>query len=320
MKWRKLGRIFNPIEHKLPKNCVEFAQSPQALVFDDFVRVFFSTRERDKTGKYLSHIAFVDFDDNFEKIINMSTDTVLSLGNLGCFDEHGIFPLNILRDKDKVLGYIGGWSRRVSVSVETAIGLAISNNDGLSFERIGEGPILSASLNEPFLVGDPFVQVYDDIYHMWYIYGVKWKRYSGDDTPERIYKIAHATSTDGISWVKEGRQIIAGRLNLDECQALPTVVEFSNKYHMFFGYRQADGFRKNRNRGYRIGYAFSNDLRTWSRNDNDVGISVSEGGWDADMLCYPHVFHYKDKVYMLYNGNEFGRFGFGLAVLENTNW
>jgi|APSaa5957512622_1039677.scaffolds.fasta_scaffold50036_2 hypothetical protein len=320
MKWKKLGRIFNPIEHKLPNNCVEFAQSPQTLVFDDFVRVFFSTRERDETGKYLSHIAFADFDDDFKQIINISTDTILRLGNLGCFDEHGIFPLNILRDKAKVLGYIGGWSRRVAVSVETAIGLAISDNDGLSFERIGEGPILSASLNEPFLVGDPFVQIYDGVYHMWYIYGVKWKQYLGNDTPERIYKIAHAISTDGVSWVKEGGQIIADRLNSDECQALPTVVKFNDNYHMFFGYRQADGFRKNRNRGYRIGYAFSNDLKTWHRNDNDVGISVSEDGWDADMLCYPHVFQHKDKVYMLYNGNEFGRFGFGLAVLENTNY
>ena len=174
MKWKKLGKIFDPTDHKLSNNCVEFAQSPQALVFDDFIRVYFSTREKDQAGKYLSHISFVEFDKKFNKIIRISKDTVIPLGNLGCFDEHGIFPLNILKDKDTVLGYISGWSRRVSVSVETSIGLAISYDHGLTFKRIGEGPILSASLNEPFLVGDPFVRVYDGVYHMWYIYGSRW--------------------------------------------------------------------------------------------------------------------------------------------------
>ena len=60
MKWKKLGKIFDPLNHKLANHCVEFAQSPQALVFDDFVRIYFSTREKDPSGKFLSHIAFVE--------------------------------------------------------------------------------------------------------------------------------------------------------------------------------------------------------------------------------------------------------------------
>ena len=43
MKWKKLGKIFNPIEHKLANNCFEFAQSPQTIVFDTFIRIYFST-------------------------------------------------------------------------------------------------------------------------------------------------------------------------------------------------------------------------------------------------------------------------------------
>lgn len=316
MKWKKLGKIFNPTNHQLPNNCVEFAQSPQSLVFDDFVRVYFSTREKDHTGKYLSHISFVDFDKKFKRIINTAANTVLPLGKPGCFDEHGIFPLNILRDKNRVLGYISGWSRRVSVSVETAIGLAISHDDGLTFNRLGDGPILSASQNEPFLVGDPFVRMCGDTYHMWYIYGTSWLRQSNTDIPDRVYKIGHAMSLDGIEWKRTGRQLVEDKLNSNECQALPTVIDFDDKYHMFFCYRQALGFRKNKEHAYRIGYAFSDDLVNWSRDDDNVGIDVSEGGWDSDMMCYPHVFHCDGNVYMLYNGNEFGRLGFGLAVLE----
>ena len=86
---------------------------------------------------------------------------------------------------------------------------------------------------------------------------------------------------------------------------------------MFFCYRQVADFRKNRDKAYRIGYAYSEDLNNWTRDDDCVGIDVSMDGWDSDMLCYPHVFCCDDKIYMLYNGNEFGRFGFGLAVLED---
>jgi sucrose-6-phosphate hydrolase SacC (GH32 family) len=317
MKWKKLGKIFDPTEFKLPNNCVDYAQSPQALIFDDFVRIYFSTREKDKNGKYLSHIAYADYDKDFKKIRDISKDEVIPLGELGCFDEHGIFPMNVIKVKDKVFAYTTGWNRRISVSADASIGLAISEDNGLHFKKFGSGPVLTASLTEPFLVCDAFVSIFEDKYHMWYIYGTKWIIDPKDNSSQRVYKIAYASSNDGIAWDRDSKQIISDKLNEDECQALPTVIYFNNKYHMFFCFREAIGFREIRDRGYRIGYAFSDDFRNWTRNDQGVGIHVSNDGWDSDMLCYPHVFLCDGRIYMLYNGNEFGRLGFGLAVLEN---
>lgn len=315
MNWLKLGKIFDPTEHALPNNCLEFAQSPQTLVMNDRVRVYFSTRARDNIGKYLSHVAFVDLDKSMQNIIDVSKHTVIELGELGCFDEHGIFPINVVRAGDRVLAYTTGWNRKVSVSADAAIGLAISHDEGLTFQKYGKGPILSASLHEPFLIGDAFVALYEDLYHMWYIYGTKWKKTVDSVQPDRVYKIAHATSIDGINWHREGRQIISDRLNADECQALPTVFHRNGIYHMYLCYRQAHGFREQSNKAYRIGYAYSYDLIDWERDDSKAGIDVSIDGWDSQMQCYPHIFTLDGKVYMLYNGNEFGRFGFGLAML-----
>ncbi len=317
MKWKKLGHIFNPTQHQLANNCVEFAQSPQTLVFDDFVRIYFSTREVDsKNGKFLSHISFVDMDKTFEKIINISMEQVIPLGKLGTFDEHGIFPINIVRDKNNILAYTCGWNRRVSVSVETSIGLATSIDNGLTFQKIGDGPILTASPKEPFLVGDAFVCIFENTYHMWYIFGTKW-----EDNPEeesaRVYKIGYAKSNDGIKWLKdEGKQIISDKLNENECQALPTVIFANNNYHMIFCYREAIGFRKDKNKGYKIGYAYSTDKLNWTRDDKQLGLVFLGNEWDSDMQCYPHLFKCDDKIYLLYNGNQFGKYGFGLAVLE----
>ena len=149
LKWKKLGRIFDPAQFELPNHCEHFAQSPQALVFDHFVRIYFSSRERDPcNGKYLSHVCFAEFTKDFREVILVSDRTVIELGALGCFDEHGIFPMNVLRHGDKVYGYTCGWSRRTSVSVETSVGLAVSVDEGLTFRKIGDGPILTSSLNE----------------------------------------------------------------------------------------------------------------------------------------------------------------------------
>lgn len=318
MRWIRRGKIFDPTEHTLPEGCREFAQSPQALVLPDRVRIYFSTRSVDPSGgKYLSHVAFVEMTRDLRSVIRVSDKPVLPLGGLGCFDEHGIFPLNVVPHGGLIYGYTCGWSRRVSVSVETAIGLAMSRDGGLTFQRIGEGPVLSASLNEPCLVGDGFVRVINDQFHMWYIFGTGWKRFQPDAAPDRTYKIGHAVSADGVNWVKEeGRRIITDRLGPDESQALPTVIGIGGRHHMFFCYRESFDFRTGPGRGYRIGHAWSDDLSNWTRDDENPGLAGVHGEWDGEMQCYPHVFECDGAIYLLYNGDAFGRFGFGLAELE----
>ena len=59
--------------------------------------------------------------------------------------------------------------------------------------------------------------------------------------------------------------------------------------------------------------------KDWIRLDEQAGIDVSESGWDSEMIEYAYVFLHKDKTYMIYNGNEYGTSGFGLAILENIS-
>ena len=319
MNWKKLGKLFDPTQHTLPLGCEQFAQSPQALVLDDVVRIYFSTRQKDPAvpGKYLSHVCYVDFDRSLTRMVGIADKKVIALGKPGCFDEHGIFPMHVTRHGERIVAYPSGWTRRVSVSVDTGIGLAWSHDGGTTFERIGDGPVLGPSLHEPFLVGDPFVLQHEGMYHMWYIFGTQWRRFDAAHAPDRTYKIGHATSSDGIHWQPDGGvRIITDVLGEDESQALPSVVRIGSRFHMYFCYRESFDFRSTRGRGYRIGHAWSDDLRTWTRADDEMNIDVSADGWDSDMLCYPHVFQCDGKTYLLYNGNEFGRTGFGLAVLE----
>jgi hypothetical protein len=315
MKWKKLGKIFNPEDYKLSDGYSLFAKSPQALVFDDFVRIYFCAQKKTENGKYVSLPHFVDFDKNLEKVIKVSSRPVIKLGSIGQFDEHGIFPMNVLKCEDRILAYTTGWSRRVSVSIDMEIGFAESFDSGETFLKPGlGGPIMSPNVNEPFMIGDGFVRQYEGRYHMWYIFGGKWGFLSKGEEPDRNYRIAYAHSQDGLSWEREGRYIIEAKTET-ECQALPTVFNLGGKHHMLFCYRDMFDFRNNREKSYRLGYAYSFDGIKWVRKDDDLGIDVTPDSWDSDMMCYPNVFESDGKFYLLYNGNEFGKYGFGAAIL-----
>ena len=70
---------------------------------------------------------------------------------------------------------------------------------------------------------------------------------------------------------------------------------------------------------YRIAYAESNDGINWDRREEGAGIDVSPSGWDSEMIEYSYVFEHKGVKHMLYNGNNYGKDGIGLAVCQEDN-
>ena len=313
-KWKKLGRVFDPTEVEGKSWLKEFAQAPSAVIFDKFVRVYFACRPlRDKNGQYVSYTAYVDLNrNNLLKVINLADKPIFDLGELGTFDEFGTYPTSVIRHNDEFIAYFGGWTRCESVPWNIAIGMAKSR-DGKTFTKMGSGPVLSYSFDEPFIISGPKIRRFNDKWCLWYIAGRKWIVDNG--RPEAVFKIRVAFSQNGIDWVKNGKDLIENKLDENEVQASPDVIYYKGKYHMFFCYKFSTNFRKNK-RGYRIGYASSSDMTHWTRDDSGVGIDISDKGWDSESIAYPHIFELDNTLYMLYLGNEVGRFGFGLAKLE----
>jgi hypothetical protein len=264
LKWEKLGRLFDPTRYRELPWMHEFSQAPSSLVFDDRVRVYFSCRPPpDKSGMYVSRCAYVDLSRrNLFEILRVSARPVLDLGEPGTFDEFGTYPISVIRDGRDIHAFYGGWTRCESVPFNVAIGHATSKDEGETFTKCGNGPILSYSPDEPFVLSGPKIRKYDGIWYLWYIAGRMWKVVSG--RPEPVYKIRMARSSDGVNWRKMHKDIIPDRLGEEEAQASPDVVFSGGKYHMFFCYRQSTDYRRNRSRSYRIGYAFSYDLLDWT--------------------------------------------------------
>jgi hypothetical protein len=313
-RWIKRGKLFDPAAAATPSWMMQFAQSPAVVVYDEKVRIYFCTRgSADAEGQFVSRIGFVDVDrKNLLNIAHISSTPVLNLGGKGCFDEFGTNPVSVARYGQEIRAYYAGWTRCESVPFNGAIGLAISRDGGNKFERVGAGPVLSYSLDEPFVVGSPKIRKFGNLWYLHYAAGQDWLYHK--KRPEPVYRIRYAVSADGVEWTKVLTDLIPKKLGEHECQASPDVVYHAGNYHMFFSYRHATDF-KSKERGYRIGYACSPDLKTWSRHDECAGLDVSSSGWDSQMVSYPHVFALDDELHMLYQGNEVGRCGFGLATL-----
>lgn len=314
-KWKKFGKIFDPTSNNSNEWMQEYAQLPFPYILNDkVIRVYFATRPKsDSDLKYISRSGYVDLDrKNLTQIINISEKPLFEIGSPGSFDEFGAMTSCFINVGKKVYGYYTGWSRLQTVPYTMAIGLAISSDGGDTFKKISEGPILGQTEKEPFLLSGPKIIIENGLWHMWYLVGTKWLNHNGKYEP--VYKFAHAKSKDGISWERNGIPIIPSKFK-DECQVSFSVFRHNDKWNAIFAYRKPLDFREASDGSYRLGYVYSNDLETWHRDDDKIGIDVSKDGWDSQMLAYPNISEIDGKKYLFYCGNEFGKYGFGLAQL-----
>ena len=305
MRWIKKGLIFKP-DHNFPW-MISHASIPVIdSIGDGKLRIYFSSR--DSQGR--SRPSYIEVDDsNPSRIVYIHDRPILPLGELGTFDDNGIMPSWIVSDKGTKYLYYIAWNPQVTVSYRLAIGLAISTDGGKTFEKYSDGPICDRDVSEPFFNTAPCVLKDGDRWRMWYVSCTGWRLIN--DRQEPLYNIKYAESKDGIHWRRSGKIIIPLRGKNEYALSKPFVRKENSVYKMWYSYRAGK-----KSKTYRIGYAESNDGVKWKRKDNKSGIDVSTKGWDSKMICYPFVFSYGKNKYMLYNGNSYGKTGFGLAILE----
>lgn len=311
--WKKIGKII-PVEFvKRPDWSREYFQAPNSILLEDRLRVFFCSRDSAEDGQYVSRVGFCDFsrDGNFS-FMGYSPEPLIELGKAGSFDEFGTYPLSVHVDGDTSFGVYGGWTRTVSVPFDVSLGLVVSKDSGASFQKVQAEPVLTKCQNEPFIISSPKLRKYNGVWYLYYIAGSKWK--VDNSRFEPIYKIRVATSTDLIHWERHGKDLIKSKLP-EEAQASPDVFEFDGSYHMYFCYRETTDTKKI-GRGYRIGYARSENLFDWTRDDSQAGIEIGPESWDDKDISYPHFLTLNGRGYLLYLGNEVGKFSMGIARLE----
>lgn len=266
----------------------------------DVYRIYFSSR--DVCNR--SFTAFLVLDLNQpDKPLDICCEPALSPGDLGCFDDSGAMASWLVADTYPKRLYYIGWNLGVTVPFRNSVGVAEEVEPGV-YRRMFQGPILDRTPTEPHFCASSAVCVDDGVWRMWYVACSEWNVVGG--LPRHKYHIRYAESADGLLWHRDGRVAIDFAGEGEYAISRPSVLRDSDGWHMWYSHRGSK---------YRIGYAASEDGLSWTRCDRDVGIDVSVSGWDSDMIEYPYVFDHQGHRFMLYNGNDYGRTGFGLAVL-----
>lgn len=302
-KWDKLGLVYaSNMSNKSWMHTHAFLPTP-LLINEDVIRVFASFWDKNKIGR----IGYVDVSaKNPKKILYISTTPSLDIGNKGNFDDSGVTPSCVVKNFSGTtfLFYIG-WQRQVNIPYTLFSGLATSNNDGVTFTRIKETPILDRNPAELYLRTAPFVLEVNSVKKMWYLGGSAWETVNNKLVPN--YEMKYSSSVDGINW-NVGTPILSPNKDKGEYGfGRPYIFIEDNTYKMFYSIRSKDN-------GYRIGYAESSNGINWNRLDHLSHIDVSKKGWDSKMICFGSIINTKYGRYMFYNGNEHGKDGFGVAV------
>ncbi len=177
----------------------------------------------------------------------------------------------------------------------SSIGYATSK-DGKTWERVGERPVLAPEQSwEREAVMCPHV-LYDArrrLYRMWYSGGEQYE-------PNAI---GHATSTDGLKWVKDAdnpifrpdRQRAWEKDRVTACQ----VVQQQNGWYVMFyiGFRDRDHAQ--------IGLARSKDgITAWQRHPANPILRPGPGRWDADAVYKPYAILDGSRWLLWYNGRR----------------
>ena len=129
--WVKKGLIYSVKGNK--EWMTSHAQVPTVdKVSEDKVRIYYCTRD----NKNRSLTTFIECEASEpKKILYEHNNPILPLGKLGTFDDSGVMPSCIINhDGRKYLYYIG-WNTGITARYRVAHGLAISNDNGETFEK-----------------------------------------------------------------------------------------------------------------------------------------------------------------------------------------
>jgi len=306
MKWKKKGLVYTPNGDFHWAKSHAMIPTPDLISYQ-IIRIYITCCDENGIGR----VGYVDVDaDNPSKIIKISEKPVLDIGVPGTFDENGVLQCSILNmpNGQKYLYYVG-FELGTKIRYRLLSGLAISTDGGNTFTRFKKTPVLERSDKELYFRCGPFIILDNNIFKLWYVAGSEWTSIEGKEMP--IYDIRYQESKDGIHWADQGTVCIKIEHDDEHGFGRPYVIKDKDKYRMFYSVRRRSFA------AYRMGYAESLDGIHWVRKDHELGLDVSATGWDSAAIMYAAVIVAGGKTYLFYNGNNFGKEGFGYAVLES---
>lgn len=302
--WQKMGRLFEPAPDGFSHGshpCIVHIEG------DQFVLAYTQRDESSRSHIFLSR-ALVR---NGRVEMTGQSRLALAPGAPGHFDCDGAISVCFVACGGTIYLYYVGWQNLPEGLWLCDTGRAILDTELLSLRREFPGPVLGRDKTNPLFAAATAFHATPGSWKTWYNSGIRWEKTSSGW--KHYYGIHYASSNDGVNWHCEPGMCIPFADEYEYAFGRPSVIRHEQTYYMWFAHRATKDVD-----AYRMGFAHSIDGRSWTRNDALAGLDVSPSGWDSEMVCYPCVFKHRNTFYMLYNGNEYGKTGFGFAVMDCT--
>ncbi len=306
MRWKKLGLVYGPDGSRPCARSHAMLPTP-VLRGKDVIRVYVTFCDENGIGRpgYVDVAAA-----NPLRVLSVSPSPLLEVGRPGTFDENGVSACSVTEAGDgKLYMYYVGFELGTKVRYRLLTGLAVSDDRGETFRRYSPTPVLERSAAELYFRCGPCCLVEPRGFRLWYVAGSEWTDVDGKSVP--IYDIRYAESRDGIHWPDRGEIQIPITQPDEHGFGRPYVIARPNG-----GYRMFYSIRRRSLSAYRLGYAESDDGRIWTRLDHTLNLDVTPKGFDSKAIMYAAPIVVGDALYAFYNGNDFGRDGFAVAVFE----
>jgi predicted GH43/DUF377 family glycosyl hydrolase len=307
VKWRKLGLIYGP-DGTLPWALTHAMVPTPYRISREIIRIFFSSC--DKHG--VARPSYIDVaGDNPTNILYIHDRPLFDIGVPGTFDENGILPCSVApTPQNQIYMYYAGFELGTKIRYRLLTGLAISQDGGSTFKKTHTTPILERTPYELFIRGGPYCLHDAGHFKLWYVAGSRWEEINKKSSP--IYDIRYAESNDGIHWPSEGKTVIPVSKPDEYGFGRPCIIKKPGG-----GYRMFYSIRRRSLGAYRLGYAESRDGIQWERLDEKLNLDITPGSFDSDTITYAAPLEINGKLYLFYNGNNFGESGFAAAILED---
>lgn len=311
-RWRLCNRrmvLRPPANHPQWKS---HAQAPTVLQLspDQWI-VYFAGRDEFN----VSRVYAAELDPADLSVRCVYPDSVLDQGGRGKFDEHGVGAGTAIHTRDGIrLYYIGG-RRHEDGTFVNGIGLAESMDGGRTFRRLQQTPVIGGGVDSPWGATSPTVVLEGRTWVMWYSSFLAWRDVDGK--PEPTYGIHQAISDNGLIWRTSQKAALSFSSDDEGGLIRPQVLRHGDDRLLIMAARGWRDFRQSGPNSYRFVYARSTDGVTWTRDPDAIEIDQADSaeGWDTAMRCYPWLVEDGERRYIFYNGNDFGRHGFGVGEL-----
>jgi hypothetical protein len=307
VRWRKLGLVYGPDGSQAWAQSHAMLPTPFRLTAD-VIRVFITCCDANGIGRpgYVDVLAAEP-----TRVVGKSVQPLLEIGQPGAFDENGVTVCSVVEPQPGTLHmYYVGFELGTKIRYRLLTGLAVSTDGGASFERHSRAPVLERSDAELYFRCGPCCLWERGRFRLWYVAGSAWTQIAGKAMP--VYDIRYAESHDGIHWPTRGEVQVSITDDDEHGFGRPYVLTRPGG-----GYRMFYSVRRRSVQAYRLGYAESADGRSWQRLDHTLQLDVSPGSFDSDAIMYAAPIEVDGRLLLFYNGNEFGRQGFAVAVLED---